>query len=61
MNIAIAGFGVEGKASYQYFKERDNDVTVLDERSSVDDLPVGVPHVLSSEAFMRLGEFDESK
>jgi UDP-N-acetylmuramoylalanine--D-glutamate ligase len=57
MKIAIAGYGLEGKSNYDYFKSL-GEVTIVDEREAVDDLPEGVPTLLGKEAFSRLGDFD---
>lgn len=57
MKIAIAGYGAEGKSNYTYFKRR-GDVTIVDERDQVDDLPAGIPTILGAGAFDKLAEFD---
>lgn len=57
MKIAIAGYGAEGKSSYQYFKDR-GEVTIADEREEVDDLPTGIKTILGPGAFSRLYDFD---
>lgn len=57
MKIAIAGYGLEGKSNYDYFKSR-GDVTIVDEREQVDNLPAGVPTILGVGAFDRLADFD---
>lgn len=58
MKIAIAGYGLEGKASFNYWNTPDNKVTIVDERNDVPDLPEGVATIVGSEAFSRLAEFD---
>lgn len=57
MKIAIAGYGLEGKSNYDYFASR-GDVTIVDEREEVADLPVGVPTLLGTGAFDKLADFD---
>lgn len=57
MKIAIAGYGLEGKSNYDYFASR-GDVTIVDERETIEDLPAGVPTILGSGAFDKLGDFD---
>lgn len=58
MNIAIAGYGVEGRASLQYWLEQGDAVTVVDERLEVEGVPDGVPMILGSGSFSRLDDFD---
>jgi UDP-N-acetylmuramoylalanine--D-glutamate ligase len=57
MKIAIAGYGLEGKSNYAYFKAR-GEVTIVDERDHVDDLPDGVATILGAGAFDKLADFD---
>lgn len=58
MNIALAGFGQEGKASYDYWNRDGNTLTITDERGVVDDLPRDVSTILGPDAFSKLGDFD---
>lgn len=58
MKIAIAGFGVEGRVSYDYYASRGDDVTVLDERDEADGLPEGARRICGSDAFLHLEEYD---
>lgn len=57
MKIAIAGYGLEGKSNYNYFKS-SGEVTIVDEREVVDDLPEDVSTRLGEGAFSRLDDFD---
>ena len=57
MKIAIAGYGVEGKANYNYFRQQ-GDVTIVDEREEIEDLPENVNTILGKDSFSKLKEFD---
>lgn len=58
MKIAVAGYGMEGEASYRYFTGRGDDVTILDERETVDTLPEGAQVVFGVDAFSQLADYD---
>ncbi len=59
MKIAIAGYGVEGKANYAYWSQDPaNELTIVDESESPADLPEGVPTILGADAFSKLEGFD---
>lgn len=58
MKIAIAGFGIEGRSSYQYWLAMGADITIADERRDLDGLPAGVPTILGPEALSNLFGFD---
>lgn len=58
MNVAIAGYGAEGKSNFTYFTAAGHSVTIADERTEISDLPAGVPTILGEGAFGRLQGFD---
>ncbi|MGV9834282.1 UDP-N-acetylmuramoyl-L-alanine--D-glutamate ligase [Nocardia niigatensis] len=59
MRIAVAGFGIEGRASYAYYdRQGGHEITVVDERQVVDSLPEGVNTILGPGSFAELGNFD---
>lgn len=59
MRVAIAGYGMEGEVSYRCYKERGDDVTILDEREHVDrEMPADARAVLGAGAFADLGTYD---
>lgn len=60
MKIAIAGYGVEGKANYAYWsQDPSNDITIVDESETpTTSLPEGVPTILGPGAFEQLADFD---
>jgi len=58
MKIAIAGYGIEGKANFNYWNRPDNDITIVDERESLDDLPENVKTLLGPGSFEKLDGFD---
>lgn len=57
MKIAIAGYGIEGRASFEYYSSRGHEVVIVDERSDCD-VPEGVTAICGPEAFAALGDFD---
>ena len=58
MNIAIAGYGQEGKANYEYWNTPENNLTIVDERETIADMPAGVATKLGPGVFDQLTEFD---
>lgn len=59
MKIAIAGYGVEGKASYDYWsKDPQNQLTIVDGAEHPFDVPEGVPTVTGPDAFKQLNGYD---
>jgi UDP-N-acetylmuramoylalanine--D-glutamate ligase len=57
VKIAIAGYGVEGKASYEYWNTGEHELTIADERTDVE-TPDGTKTILGEGAFKQLGGFD---
>ncbi|MEO5950223.1 MAG: UDP-N-acetylmuramoyl-L-alanine--D-glutamate ligase [Candidatus Saccharimonadales bacterium] len=57
MKIAIAGYGVEGKVNYLYFREK-GEITIVDEQLDIDDIPEGVDTILGNGCFSKLEDFD---
>jgi len=58
MKIAIAGYGVEGQASYRYYsQDPTNAITVFDQNPNLE-VPEGVETVLGSDAFEKLADYD---
>lgn len=58
LKIAIAGFGVEGKASYSYYSQAGADITIVDEKAKIEDVPEGVKTLLGEGVFEKLHEYD---
>lgn len=59
MKIAIAGYGVEGEASYKYWRQKYTDVTIVDESHMPDKpLPEGAKVLLGEGVFQKLEDFD---
>lgn len=58
MNIAIAGYGIEGRSSYDYYVKHGHAVTILDEREHLDGLPQDASVIRGKDAFANLDPFD---
>ncbi len=59
MKIAIAGYGAEGKVSYEYYKARGDEVVIADERAiPAEELPAGVQAITGEGTFSQLDDFD---
>jgi UDP-N-acetylmuramoylalanine--D-glutamate ligase len=60
MKIAIAGYGLEGRANLDYFRGKfpEAEFTIFDENSNLDDVPAGVEMVLGDDAFGQIFGFD---
>jgi UDP-N-acetylmuramoylalanine--D-glutamate ligase len=58
MKIAIAGYGTEGKVNYQYWNKPENQITIIDEKDTIDDLPDYVDTRLGKDVLQKLGDFD---
>lgn len=60
MKIAIAGFGLEGRSNYTYFRNKypTADIVIFDEDEAAIDLPIDCKTVLGRDAFARITGFD---
>lgn len=58
MKIAIAGFGIEGQSNYNYFHAHGHDITIVDERAEIENVPASTPTILGEGAFEQLDGFD---
>lgn len=60
MKIAIAGYGIEGQASYRYFSaDKNNEITIVDQAQPSGDMPKGVKSIVGQDAFNNLTGFDK--
>ncbi len=58
MKIAIAGYGLEGKQNFLYWNTSENEVVIVDERTTLEDVPAGAETILGPDAFSQLADFD---
>lgn len=58
MKVAIAGYGVEGKASFTYWCTLGADVVIADERGEISDAPEDAALILGTDAFSKLEDVD---
>ena len=59
MRIAIAGYGIEGRANYDYWNTPDNELVIVDEREvPVDELPLDANVMTGKGVFEKLEGFD---
>jgi len=58
MKVAIAGYGIEGKASFDYWCTKGAEVTIADERDSLSVPAEAAGAILGADAFAELGDFD---
>lgn len=59
MKVAIAGYGIEGKANFAYWQQLGHDVTIVDEKDlNPYDLPYESQSILGKDAFKKLQDFD---
>ncbi len=59
MNIAIAGFGVEGQENYAYWsQDSGNTITIVDENLDPSTLPAGLKSLTGAGVFEQLQGFD---
>lgn len=59
MKIAIAGYGVEGASNYRYYAaDTENEITIVDQRQPIREIPEGVLTIIGQDAFENLDGFD---
>lgn len=58
MKVAIAGYGQEGEANYQYWANLGADLTILDEKEPTRVLPENARTKIGADAFSSLEEYD---
>ncbi len=57
MNVAIVGYGVEGRTNYDYWKARGASITICDEHPAKE-IPAGAASQLGPDYLQNLGRFD---
>ena len=59
MKIAIAGYGMEGEASYAYWSaDPNNQITILDQKQPTRQIPAGVATVIGDNYLDNLDDYD---
>ena len=58
MKVAIAGYGLEGEASYRYWVGCGDEITIFDEHKPEKQLPEGVKTVIGDDVFSQMDGFD---
>ncbi|HEU4830767.1 MAG TPA: UDP-N-acetylmuramoyl-L-alanine--D-glutamate ligase [Candidatus Saccharimonadales bacterium] len=58
MKIAIAGYGLEGESSYNYWANQGHDMTIVDEKQPSRDLPPEAQALIGEGVFEQLDGFD---
>ncbi len=59
MNILIAGYGIEGEASYRYWsKDPNNQITIADQKQPKKPVPNGVKLIIGDDYLSNLDEYD---
>ena len=56
--VVIAGYGVEGRASYAYWRSLGYDVAIADEKTTIGDVPDDTQLIVGPTALAQLGGFD---
>lgn len=59
MKVAIAGFGIEGRANFKYWQSEGADITIFDENKELaSEIPTGVKSELGAGVFEKMTGFD---
>jgi len=59
MNIAIAGYGIEGESSYKYWSsDENNHITIFNETQPSREIPTDVNIIVGDKAFEKMNGFD---
>lgn len=59
MNIAIAGYGIEGESNYKYWsRDKNNHITIFNETQPERELPVDTNVIIGDDAFRKMNGFD---
>ena len=61
MKVVIVGYGVEGKASYNYWRALEDEVAIADERLELPNAPESARLLLGPSAFRELDELFHGK